>query len=459
MKFESIHSVYFVGIGGIGMSALARWFRLNGLNVAGYDRTATALCLKLEEEGIPVHYQDDLSLVPDWAKNPKNTLIVYTPAVPARHSELSYFVNSGFEVKKRSEVLGIISEGHFTIAVAGTHGKTTTSSMIAHLLHGSQQGCSAFVGGIMTNYQSNLIVGNDQAPVVVEADEFDRSFLRLHPDVAIVTSMDPDHLDIYGDPEAMTSSYLDFMALTSPAGQILLHDGIADKAGNLLDQPYAIYGISGRGYRAENIRVEGGRFVFDYHGDEIIEGIRLGLPGYHNVSNAVAATTVALMQGMPAQVIRERLESYQGVKRRFEYILQQSGLVVIDDYAHHPSEIEALLKSVRTLFPEREVTAIFQPHLYSRTRDFQDGFASSLDLADRVVLLDIYPAREEPIPGITSDVIFDKIQCTNKQKASKGDFPSILDQLNPQVLLTIGAGDIDTLVPVIRDYYIKKEKR
>jgi UDP-N-acetylmuramate--alanine ligase len=458
MKLDNVHSVFFVGIGGIGMSALARWFNQRGKKVGGYDRVSTPLTQKLENEGIDIHYSDNVKLIHDDFLHKDSTLIIYTPAIPVDHFELTYFMKNSFQVMKRSEVLGLITEGHFTIAVAGTHGKTTTSSMIAHLLNGSQHGCSAFVGGIMSNYDSNLIIGDENAPVVVEADEFDRSFMRLHPDFTIVTSIDPDHLDIYGDKDTIQQSYLDFMQLTDREGKVLLHEIVADQVGNKLARAFSTYGLKSAQIRAMNIRIEEGDFVFDYVGKTEIANIKIQLPGFHNISNAVAAITAALYQDMNPELIKDRMMSYTGVKRRFEYIIRTDSFTYIDDYAHHPSEIESFLTAVRKLYPEKKITTIFQPHLYSRTRDFQTGFAKSLDLSDEVLLLDIYPAREKPIEGVTSRIIFDKMKLENKVACSLEDFPDILRKVKTDVLVTVGAGDIDTLVPKVKDFYLNKEK-
>ena len=454
MKLDQIHSVYFIGIGGIGMSAIARWFNQRGAAVAGYDRVCTPLTSRLETEGIAIHYEDQVDLIPDWATHPTGTLLVYTPAIPADHKGYNYLKEKGTKLYKRSEVLGIITRDHYTLAIAGTHGKTTTSSMLAHLLHGSEQGCSAFIGGIMTNYDSNLIIGGEEAPVVVEADEFDRSFLRLHPDFTVVTSIDPDHLDIYGDQEEMQQTYVDFMQLTDAQGKIILHEVVANQVGDRLARAFTTYGLETATIRATNLRVESHRFVFDYEGETFIRDIRLQLPGFHNMLNATAAITAALHMGMAPADVRTRIESYRGVKRRFEYLVDQEDIVYIDDYAHHPSEIEALLTSVKKLYPGKKVTAIFQPHLFSRTKDFYEGFAHSLSLADQVILLDIYPAREEPVEGITSRLIYDRLQV-DKEMKHKEDFPQCLDAVETDILLTVGAGDIDTLVPGIESYYQK----
>ena len=456
MNLSSIHSVYFIGIGGIGMSALARWFWKRGIKVAGYDRVETPLTRKLVAEGIAVHYEDKMELVSSEFLDPAHTLVVYTPAVPETHSEFTYFLQKDFQVKKRSEVLGIITKDHYTVAVGGTHGKTTTSSMVAHLLAGSEKGTSAFVGGIMTNYESNLIMGGADAPVVAEADEFDRSFLRLFPDHTILTSLDPDHLDIYGDEATMLKTYKEFLSLNHEAKLILHIDTVRQLDGQLGDLAYQSFGLEGADITAANLSVQDGFNLFDYHGSEKIEGIHLQLPGYHNISNALAAITVALDLGMTSGLVKERMASYRGVKRRFEYIHRGDEGVYIDDYAHHPTEIEALLNSVRFLYPGKKVTAIFQPHLYSRTRDFQEGFSQSLSIADEVIMLPIYPAREAPIAGVNSKMILESI-TTKGRMMEKQDFPNALEELEWEVLLTVGAGDIDQLVPRIRDYLVNQE--
>lgn len=456
MKLEDINNVYFVGIGGIGMSAIARWFKRRGANVAGYDRVKTPLTSRLENEGMWVHYEDNFQAIPDLYLDQEKTVIVYTPAIPKNHSELSYFNKNRFEVMKRSEILGVISRGHYTIAVGGTHGKTTTSSMVAHLLNHSENGCSAFVGGIMTNYDSNLIVGGANAPVVVEADEFDRSFHRLSPNYAVITSVDPDHLDIYGNEDEMRNAFGQFAKLVNEEGKTLIHYKAAEKISGHLENQYYTYGIDGGDIQARALRAVEGTFIFNYHGDEVIKDIKLEVPGFHNVENAVAAITVALDMGMSAEDIKKHVAGYRGVKRRFEYIIKNEQFVYVDDYAHHPTEITAFLKSIKALYPRKKITAIFQPHLFSRTKDFQDGFAESLDLADEVILLDIYPAREEPMPGITSQIIFDKMQNSRKTLCSKTGLMDVVKEKNIEVLCTIGAGDIDQEVPKLKEHYIKQ---
>ncbi len=451
MKLDEIHSVYCIGIGGIGMSAIARWFHRRGIPVAGYDRVESPLTQALVSEGIPVHYVDDVSEIAQDFSDPTSTLVMYTPAVPASLGELKHFQEGNFAIKKRSEVLGLISEGHYTIAVGGTHGKTTTSSMIAHLLYGTPSGCSAFVGGIMTNYDSNLLVGEENSAVIAEADEFDRSFLRLKPDYSILTSLDPDHLDIYGTEEAMQEAYLEFLSLNNKRADLLLHSDTVDQLGDKLDSfKFRSFSLTHGDIVAENIKVDDGYNVFDYVGEVRLEDIRMQLPGNHNISNALAAITVAIDRGMTPDAILSRMEEYRGVKRRFEYQYKAGEAVFIDDYAHHPSEIEALLKSVKFLYPDKRITAIFQPHLFTRTRDFSEGFQKSLSLADSVLLLPIYPAREEPIPGVDSAMLLDGIE-TEKRLLEKSELLPFLEEADIEVLLTVGAGDIDRLVPGIRE--------
>ncbi len=451
MRLEDIHSVYFVGIGGIGMSALARWFNSRGANVAGYDRVSTPLTQTLEAEGIVIHYDDDVNLIPDQYKDKDSTLVIFTPAIPKDHKELNYLIENGFSIKKRSEVLGIITSSKYAIGVAGTHGKTTTSSMIAHILNESEKGCNAFVGGIMTNNNSNLIIGKEDAPVVVEADEFDRSFLRLHPNVSVVTSVDPDHLDIYGNPDAMKKSFGEYIQKTNASGKVFMNVAAVDKLSDIETAAQKVaYGFEQGEIQAQNLRIQDGEFVFDYVSDNnVIKDLKLLLPGYHNVENAVAAISVALNEGLSGEQIKASLASYKGVKRRFEYIIKDENQVFIDDYAHHPSEIRALVKSVRSLYPGKRITAIFQPHLYSRTKDFVDGFALELSKVDELILLPIYPAREEPIPGVESELILVKTELENSRTCQKGDLIDVIDQIKPEVLLTVGAGDIDQLVPKI----------
>ena len=442
MELRDIQRVYLVGIGGIGMSGLARYFQHLGCIVCGYDKTATDLTNDLHNEGIQVVFDDKAEWIPMSFQEPcKDTLIIYTPAIPKDSAILNYFKNKGFELFKRSQVLGLISKSSFTIAVAGTHGKTTTSTMVAHLLKASGNDCSAFLGGISSNYQSNVLYGKNNV-MVVEADEYDRSFLTLYPDVAIITSMDADHLDIYGDHAHLTESFKLF------ASQIKVGGTLVHKKGLSLDTgyTYAIEDATADAHAA-NIRIEGGDFYFDFvNADLSITDIKMGIAGTHNVENAVAAIEAVLRLDIPADSIKSALASFKGVKRRFEYIVKTPEHIYIDDYAHHPEELRACISSVKRLYPNKKLTTIFQPHLYTRTRDFADGFAEVLDMVDELILLDIYPARELPIEGVTSDMLLSKMQLVNKRKLTKQEALDAVKNEKPELLLTVGAGDIDTLV-------------
>jgi UDP-N-acetylmuramate--alanine ligase len=441
MEFEAIDRVYFVGIGGIGMSALARYFAKRGCLVAGYDKTRTNLCAQLEEEGIAIQYTDDVALLPEaFQVSSPETLIVYTPAIPADATLLNHFKDNGFSLKKRSEVLGLISEGQFCIAVAGTHGKTTTSAMIAHILKETGYDCTAFLGGIATNYNSNFLLGDNET-VVVEADEYDRSFLTLHPDIAVITSMDADHLDIYGDSSQLEESFKLFAAQLKPEGTLITKAGLPIASG-------LSYGLHSRAdINALDVRLEDGHFVFNFVAGELeIENIRMLLPGKHNVENAVAAIAVALKLGIDPIAVKEAIGNFKGVRRRFEYVLKSESHIYIDDYAHHPEELRACFDAVRELYPGKKLTVIFQPHLFSRTRDFADEFAKVLSTADDLLLLEIYPAREMPIEGINSQMLLDKISLDNKTLCNKDNAVLRVQEKNPELLLTVGAGDIDTLI-------------
>ncbi|HEV7346712.1 UDP-N-acetylmuramate--L-alanine ligase [Telluribacter sp.] len=451
--------IYFVGIGGIGMSALARWFNTNGFSVAGYDRTPTTLTDSLEQENISVHFEDDVAHIPSgFLVDPTQTLVVYTPAVPANHQQMAYFRANGFTIQKRSQVLGWLTRNLRTIGVAGTHGKTTTSSMVAHLLRNAGINCTAFLGGITQNYGTNFLLNSptetpEDIVCVVEADEFDRSFLTLYPDLAIVTSTDADHLDIYGEHDAVLESFRAYVKQIKPGGSLIMKRGlpVADSATADVQE----YSLHEGDYHSRNLRIENARFVFDivYPGG-VIDHIAMQIPGYHNVENALAATAVALRVGVSPDQIRHGLHTYRGVKRRFEYILESRSKVFIDDYAHHPAEVEAFLSSVRALYPGRHLTAVFQPHLFTRTRDFADGFGQSLSLADRLLLLDIYPAREQPIEGVTSAMLLEKVSILDKSIVSKEELLEKLLNLDTDIVVTIGAGDIDKLVLPIKEVLV-----
>ncbi|EAZ81360.1 UDP-N-acetylmuramate--L-alanine ligase [Algoriphagus machipongonensis] len=466
MSFEGIHRVYFLGIGGIGMSALARWFQHEGYAVSGYDRTPSALTDALINEGMPVTFEDTLESIPaDLKDAQKNSLIVWTPALPKESIQLNYFTSKGYSLKKRSEVLGMVTRNFYTIAVAGTHGKTTTSSLIAHLLKDGGKPVAAFLGGITQNYQSNLILGDkkskEKSVVVVEADEFDRSFLRLHPNEAIITSTDADHLDIYGDENTILEGFGEFTKLIDKKGKLFIQFNAADRLGEsrLPKIVTRKYGLRSEGIRAENIQAKAGSFLFDYvDGDKVIKGLELFIPGFHNVENALAAIAIAIEQGVSDEQVKKGLGSFKGVKRRFEIHVNREQLVYIDDYAHHPEEIRACLSSVIAMYPASKLTVIFQPHLYSRTRDFAEGFSESLSLADEVVLLDIYPARELPIPGVSSEMLLENIQAKEKVIVSKEGLMDYLAKSNPEILVTLGAGDIDRLVPKIAEWMNSRQK-
>lgn len=432
------------------MSAIARYFHKRGVAVYGYDKTETALTRKLEQEGMKIHYTEDVGALPEGID-----LVVYTPAVPDSHAELQYFRRMGFPLKKRAEVLGIISRSMRTIAIAGTHGKTTTSSMVAHVLRNGGVDCTAFLGGIAGNFASNYVLGTSDW-VVVEADEYDRSFLHLSPDKAVITSMDPDHLDIYGDPAAMLETgFLAFARRLKPNGQLWVEKRLTGEFGAF--GHVMSYGLNGGDYRSEHLRVEDGYFTFDYRSPKVrMDGLQLALPGAHNVENATAAITIGLELGLSQSSIREALRNFKGVKRRFETIYRDDERVYIDDYAHHPSELRAAIAAARMLYPDRHLTGIFQPHLYSRTQDFAEGFAEALSALDEIILLEIYPAREAPIPGVSSSLIFDQIENPAKQLVTKSELMSVLADKKPDVLLTLGAGDIDTFVEPIADWLKKK---
>jgi UDP-N-acetylmuramate--alanine ligase len=443
MNIDNIHNVYFVGIGGIGMSALARYFHANGKNVGGYDKTKTEITDDLMALGISIHFNDSVEEIDKRFLDAGTTLVVYTPAIPNFHSELNYFRNNEFEVLKRSKVLGFITENTFCMAVAGTHGKTTTTSILGHLLNECNVEVTAFLGGISENYNSNLILKGTKVSVV-EADEFDRSFLTLSPDIACITSMDSDHLDIYGEVNAFQNSFLAFSEKLKPNGKLFVRNGLPIKA--------ITYGIEDDSdYSVQNIKIQNGTYVFDVKTPKgLIENIQFNLPGRHNLSNALIALAMAVEYGCPHQQLVRALASYKGVKRRFTYHIKTESLIYIDDYAHHPQEINAVYQALKEMYPSKKVLAIFQPHLYSRTRDFADDFAESLSQFDEILLLDIYPARELPIAGVTSEWLLSKIKNNNKQLISKNEIVSKIKKSNAQVILTIGAGDIGEEVKQIK---------
>jgi len=463
MKIKNIHSAYFIGIGGIGMSALARWFHHNGVEVYGYDKTSTDLTSKLENEGIHIHFDDEIEQMPDFVfKADKGVLIVYTPAIPKDHKGFNYLKQKGVSLYKRSEVLGKLTEGMFTVAVAGTHGKTTTSSMIAHLLKVGKKDIAGFLGGITTNYGTNMVMNQGdykKAIIVVEADEFDRSFLTLKPNIAVVTSTDADHLDIYGQLEELKKSFSLFLENVNVKGQIYIKDGLwEDVASKKISARPTSYGLNAGEVRALNVQVKDAKFVFDVSlNDEVLKGFQLSVPGFHNVENAVASIAIAHQLGLSKNDILEGIKTYSGVRRRFEYIIQRSDFVFIDDYAHHPSEIKAMLTSVRALYPGKKVSVLFQPHLYSRTRDFAVEFSQSLSLADEVMLLDIYPARELPIEGVSSDILLESIQAEEKYKVEKDSIVEYLDNRDLEVFITMGAGNIDQLVEPLKNMFNKQD--
>jgi UDP-N-acetylmuramate--alanine ligase len=461
VKLEQYQTIYFLGIGGIGMSALARWFIKKGLNVSGYDRTSTALTSALEKEGMVIHFDDGIEFIPkNVIENKEKTLVIFTPAIPKDHKEYNYLKEQGYTIVKRSEVLGLISKDYITVAVAGTHGKTTTSSMVAHILKTAGKNMVAFLGGITTNYNSNLVMHGEVTKdtiAIAEADEFDRSFLRLFPQIAIVTSADADHLDIYGDHESLITSFRDFIKQINPGGYLVIHESIVEKlADDINHVTRNIYSMSRGQFFAGSITAKSGFFEFDLHGFGKVEHIRLGVPGFHNIENAIAASVAASHCGVNLSTIKKALESFTGVKRRFEFIVKAKRIVFVDDYAHHPTEIEAFLRSMKSLYPNRKLTVIFQPHLFSRTRDFAEGFSQSLSLADELLLMDIYPARELPIPGVDSDMIFRDIKSPVKLRCNKNDLMEKLEGLEIEVLATVGAGDIDTFVEPIRKMLEKK---
>ena len=458
---KDFSSLYFIGAGGIGMAALERYFLAKGKRIAGYDRTPSELTQALQDEGVEITFDENPDLIPDYCRDPETTLVVYTPAVPDSHAGMQYFRNNGFEVVKRAKLLGIVTDDTLGLCFAGTHGKTTTSSMMAHILEVSGMGSNAFLGGVLRNYNSNFLLSESSPFSVIEADEFDRSFHHLRPYIAVVTSTDPDHLDIYGTYEAYLESFAHFTSLIKSSGSLIVHEGLALKP-RVQEGVYTYtYSLDKGDFHAQNVRKGNGKIMFDFvHPDGIIADIDLGVPVSINIENAIAAMAVAWRIHVPAEAMRKAMATFQGPKRRFEFWLKEDGphgKVVIDDYAHHPGEIEAAIKSVRDLYPDRHITVIFQPHLYTRTRDLAPDFARALSLADEVLLLPIYPAREEPIPGVTSEIILKNVTCEKKRIYTKENLINSLQLCNFDILLTMGAGDIVNLLPQICDG-VKKQK-
>lgn len=452
-------SVYFVGAGGIGMSALERYFLSKGLVVAGYDRTSCQLTEELRAEGADIHYEDNPDLIPMACRDKEENLVVYTPAIPADHKELNYFRTNGFDIQKRAQVLGTLTRTMKGLCVAGTHGKTSTSSMTAHLLHESHVGCNAFLGGITKNYGTNYLLSDKSDYVVIEADEFDRSFHHLRPYATVITATDADHLDIYGTEEAYLESFRHYTNLIQPGGALIIHRGLKMKE-DLQDGVRRYdYSRDEGDFHAENIRVGGGHIVFDFvspFGN--IANVELGVPVSINIENGIAAMALAQIAGATADEIRSAMASFQGVVRRFDFALKNDRHVLLSDYAHHPAEIKQSILSIREVFNGRKITAIFQPHLYTRTRDFYKDFADSLSLLDEVILTEIYPAREQPIPGVTSQLIFDNLRPDMQRRiVEKKDLPEVLRSEDFDVLVVLGAGDVDNMVPQFKEILEAKE--
>lgn len=452
MNIEGLKRVYFIGIGGIGMSALARFFAQRGVTVSGYDRTETELTRTLQSEGMYIHFKDEVSLLDKGAE-----LVVYTPAIPQTHTELNWYRDNNYPVYKRSDVLQWITESFFSITVAGTHGKTTMSTMISYLLREAGMGCNAFLGGVSVNYNTNYW-SSDTPTAVVEADEYDRSFLKLRPDIAVLTAMDADHLDIYGTPEEMENAYIEYTRNIKHNGTLLAKHGLKRtgelKATNVMT--YSLQNDAADVY-ASNITMHSGSYEFDLrYKDRVMEGLQLNMGGMHNVENAVAAVAITQLLEVDADKVKKALPGFRGVKRRFEYVVKNDSLVYIDDYAHHPEELAALIKSAKLLFSGKKCVVAFQPHLFTRTRDLAEGFAQSLDMADEVILLDIYPAREEPIDGVTSAMIKEKMGNPNCTILSKDGLLKYVEVAPVELLVTAGAGDIDKLVEPIKKILERK---
>ncbi|NLI64671.1 MAG: UDP-N-acetylmuramate--L-alanine ligase [Bacteroidales bacterium] len=458
MTLENIKNIFFIGIGGIGMSALARYFLFQGKNVGGYDKTPSILTKELEKEGANIHYNDSLASIPASFKNKEETLIIYTPAISTDHKEFQYFQSNHFQIKKRAEVLGLITQSSKGLCIAGTHGKTTTSTMLAHILHQSHIDCNAFLGGISKNYNTNLLLSSTSQYSVIEADEYDRSFHWLTPYIAVITSAEPDHLDIYGSEACYMESFEKFTSLIQPNGTLLLREGLSIKPKVQKGVKVYTYSINKGDYYAENILIENGEIIFDFiTPNERIKEVKLGVPIAINIENSIAAMAVALLTGATQEEVKKGIESYKGVDRRFDFQIKSPNLVFLNDYAHHPAEVKQSIASIRQLYPERKITGVFQPHLYSRTQSFYREFAKSLSLLDRVILLDIYPAREQPIKGISSQLIYDELDSSvEKRLIKKDELLHIIEDESIEVLITLGAGDINTFVPFIKNILLKK---
>ena len=460
MELKDIKAVYFIGAGGIGMSALARYFIHKGLVVAGYDKTPSTLTQQLEKEGMVIHYRENVDEIPHACRDNKSCLVVYTPAIPAEHQELQYFRNNGFEVQKRAQVLGMLTRSHKGLCVAGTHGKTTTSTMCAHIMHQSHVDCNAFLGGISKNYGTNYILSKTSDYVVIEADEFDRSFHWLRPWMSVITATDPDHLDIYGTKEAYLESFRHYTELIQPGGALIIHKNLEMKPNVQEGVKTYTYSRDEGDFHAENVKIENGTITFDFISPvENVSNVKLGQPVPINIENGVAAMALAQLNGCTAEELRYGMSTYHGVERRFDFKINNDQHVLLSDYAHHPKEIRQSAKSLRELYQGRKLTAIFQPHLYTRTRDFYKDFADALSHFDEVILTEIYPAREAPIPGVTSQLIYDNLKPgVEKSMIQKADVLNLVKSRDFDVLIILGAGDLDNMVPQITRILEEKKK-
>ena len=460
MELKDIKSVYFVGAGGIGMSAIARYFIRKGLVVAGYDKTPSDLTHQLEKEGMLIHYEENVDEIPHACRDPKSCLVIYTPAIPKEHKELVFFNEGGFTVEKRAQVLGTLTRTHKGLCVAGTHGKTSTSTMCAHIMHQSHIDCNAFLGGISKNYGTNYILSDHSDYVVIEADEFDRSFHWLRPWMTVITATDPDHLDIYGTKEAYLESFRHYTTLIQPGGALIIHTGLEMKPDVQPGVKTYTYSRDEGDFHAENIVIDNGEITFDFVSPiETVKGIELGQPVPINIDNSISAMAMAQLNGCTAEELRYGMKTYHGVVRRFDFKIKNKKHVFLSDYAHHPKEIYQSAKSLRELYKDRKITAIFQPHLYTRTRDFYNDFADALSQLDEVILCDIYPAREKPIPGVTSKLIYDNLKPgVEKSLISKDDVLDLVKKRNFDVLVVLGAGDLDNLCPQITKIIESKEQ-